>query len=113
MDAAQRFINARTISLFIDLLRSERDPVGQAVLEKLLVEEEQRFGEAVERLEMVEQHIAVGERLIKRQVDTIVMLKANGQDVSEAQVTLENFRSLQLLFLKYRETLTERWDPTG
>lgn len=105
MDGMERFIGDGNISRFVDMLRAESDPVRQDMLRRLLIEEENRFGTAVERLTMAERYLRDGETHISRLARSVHEAKNNGHDYSRAQRTLELSLAIQELFQEFRSTL--------
>ena len=111
MDETDRFISDENIAHFVERLGRERDSVRRGTLQRLLIEEENRFGMTVERLRMVERHLAVGVELIARQVETIARLDGDGHDTTEARLTLQNFEMIHALFVECRARIYEKIDP--
>jgi hypothetical protein len=102
MDELQRFVGEQNISRFVDQLRRESKAVRQDTLKRLLIEEENRFAAAVERLQIVDRNIVDGAARIASQARVVSQLKSNGRDAREAERTLQNFEMIQGLFISYR-----------
>jgi len=64
------FVPLRNIDHFIDQLALEQDPGKQKTLRTLLIEEEDKFGEACERLVLLERHIIDGKARITKLMNT-------------------------------------------
>ena len=107
MDGLQPFISDQNITRFVAQLRRESNAVRQDTLKRLLIEEEDRFGASVERLHMVERYIADGAAQIARQTRIVSELKSNGGDVAHAELTLQNSRMIQDLFMSFRASISE------
>ena len=67
MNETAQFVSDLNIARFLDKLRLEHDPAMRTVLQRLLIEEEDKFGGNVERLSTVQRHIAEGNRRISLQ----------------------------------------------
>lgn len=110
MDKVTRFVSDQNIARFVEALNHETDAKRQGALRGLLIEEENRFGSRVERLELVERHLRGGAMRIEQQKITIERLAAKGADLTEAERLLRNFVVIQEMFLSFRATLVEKLD---
>lgn len=54
MDETQKFVSELNISRFLDWLAADQEPAQRALRTRLLIAEEDRFGSAAEKLDMVE-----------------------------------------------------------
>jgi fructose-bisphosphate aldolase class 1 len=111
MDELQRFVSEQNISRFVDQLRRESKAVRQNTLKRLLIEEENRFAAAAERLQVVDKNIVDGAARIASQARVVSRLKSNGHDAREAERTLQNFEMIQGLFISYRTRFCRAAEP--
>jgi hypothetical protein len=100
-DNTAQFIFDLNVTRFVERLRSEYDSDMRGMLKKLLIEEEDRFAQSVERLNNVARYIDGGNRRIASQKSLIRRLKDNGYDTQLAETTLSNLAEIQTLFEQY------------
>jgi hypothetical protein len=100
-DNTAQFIFDLNVTRFVERLRSEYDSDMRGILKKLLIEEEDRFAQSVERLNNVVRYIDGGNRRIASQKSLIRRLKDNGHDTRLAEITLTNLAEIQTLFEQY------------
>jgi len=93
-----------------DRLEAERDPIRRHALRTLLIEEEDRFGEAAERLDRAEAHIASSVFRIEELEKAIAHRKARGADVGAAERSLALMKEVLGAFDVYRTQLLESLD---
>jgi hypothetical protein len=110
MNEVDRFICDGNISRFVDQLRRETNPARRETLKRLLIEEEDRFGAAEERLQMVERNLTDGAALIDRQARLVAELKAGGRDAGAAERMLRTFEMTQELFERCHAQISEAKD---
>jgi hypothetical protein len=79
MDNAAQFVSYLNVTRFLDKLQFEYNPVIQLSLQTLLLEEVEKSGLNLKRLDMVQRHIVEG---IALQKALIGGLAADGRDVS-------------------------------
>jgi hypothetical protein len=103
MDEVDRPVCHGNILCFADQLRWETDPARQDTLKRLLIEEENRFGAADERLRIAELKLAEGAERIARQRRLIAELKSGGGDAAVAERLLRTFEVIQELFERFRD----------
>jgi hypothetical protein len=113
MNETAQFVSDLNIARFLDKLRLEHDPATRTVLQRLLIEEEDRFGGSVERLSTVQRHIAEGNRRISLQKALVAKLAANGEDIGPAEMTLSNLVEIQRIFEQYRQVILDTIDRNG
>ena len=101
-------VSEGNISLFVDQLRWDTSPDNQDALKRLLIREEDRFGEEQERLRLTERMLRDGADNIARQTRLIAVMKSNGTDTCRAERTLRTFQMIQLLFEQFRDAIYER-----
>jgi len=110
MDSTARIVSDLNVARFVDRLQLELDPAKRASLQRLLLEEEDKFGRRAERLSDVQRHLAEGSRRIALQKALIETLKANGQEVRLAERTLSNLVEIQRIFEQYRHVILDAID---
>ena len=114
MDDMERFVIDGNISRFVDKLRAETDPFRRQTLKSLLIAEENRFGMAEDRLQIVERHLTDGQALIPKQSRLVIETRNNGGDVGPAERLLRIFESIQDLLHSFHAVVheeTERRRP--
>jgi hypothetical protein len=99
-----RFVHEQNLARFAEMLRVERDPARRAILQDLLIQEEERLGSVLERLDRAEAHIAEGRRRIERQRELVAALTSGGA-AGEAEQLLESFIRTQSALEAYRRRL--------
>lgn len=97
-----RFVARQNIDLFVDRLELESDVKLRSTLWQLLVEEEDRYGELSEQLDLVDNSIRRAEVCITDQSARVARLEQDGVDASLARSTLNNFEHLHGLLLEHR-----------
>jgi len=107
------FVVQQNIRRFSDQLRSETDAMRRGRLQRLLVEEEDRLGFTVERLEELDRAIADGDKRVEFQRTKIDNLKNCGCDVRAAKAVLRNMEEIQSIYKQYRLMLLQAIDRNG
>jgi hypothetical protein len=100
-DNTAQFVCDLNVKRFAEKLQSERDPDMRMSLKKLLIEEEDKFAQSVERLDKVRRHIDEGNQRISSQKSLIERLSTNDHDTRLAERTLGNLVEIQRLFEEY------------
>jgi hypothetical protein len=95
MDEMAHFVSDLNVARFVDRLQVEHEPIRRAVLQKLLVEEEDKLGRNAERLGALQRHITEGNRRIALQKALIERLRVSGHDIRLAESTLNNLVEIQ------------------
>ena len=113
MNETAQFVSDLNIARFLDKLRLEHDPAMRTVLQRLLIEEEDKFGGNVERLSTVQRHIAEGNRRISLQKALVAKLATNGEDIRSAEKALSNLVEIQRIFEQYRQVILDTIDRNG
>jgi hypothetical protein len=103
MDDTTQFVCDHNVARFVQRLRSEHNPDTRASVRRLLVEEEDKFGRSAERLVKLQHYITEGIQRIASQEALIRKLRANGQDIGLAEITLGNLVEIQTLFEQYHK----------
>jgi DNA-binding CsgD family transcriptional regulator len=111
------FIIERNIERYAERLRTELDPVVRASVTALLIEEEDRFGARVERLDKINGYIADCYQRIDKQKSLITGMRSDdyngipalsdGRDLSLAQRLLSNLKELLALFERRRHQIAD------
>ena len=94
----------------VDQLRRETDPVRRYALRGLLIEQEDRFGTAAERLDRADAHIAAGHFSIAEIESAAASLRARGCNVDSAERVVEILREILATFGNYREQVRRELD---
>jgi hypothetical protein len=102
------FVARENIRHFRNRLRSETDRLSRSVLQRLLVEEENKLAADVELLKDLAQEIAKGQQRIDRQRALITTLEGNGDDVTTARALLDGLTESLILYQDYRQRLASR-----
>jgi hypothetical protein len=110
MDATQRFIAEENVSRFVALLHSEGNPNARSTLQRLLIEEESRFGELSEQLEVVQRQIDDSVDRVEKQKVRLVDMAHHGQDARAAELTLQISQELLELLHSHRKRLRDALD---
>jgi hypothetical protein len=91
----------------VDRLQRETDPIRKYALRSLLIEQEDAYGTAAERLDRADAHIAAGHFKIAELEHATAALRARGRNVDTAERIIENLRELLVTFGSYRELVLE------
>ena len=110
MDEMAQFISNLNVARFVDKLKLEHEPTRWAILQKLLIEEEDKFGRNAERLSKLQRHITESNRRIGLQKAVIERLRANGYDIRLAETTLTNLFEIQRIFKHRRQAVLDAMD---
>jgi hypothetical protein len=107
-----RFVAQDNINRFRDQLRLETDPTKRSILQKLLVEEEDKLAVDFALLEDVAQEITNCLRRIDRLRALVETLERCGRDVTTAKALLSAITESLVLHQDYRQRLATRLDQT-
>ena len=110
MDKTAQFVSDLNVARFVDRLQLENEPTRRTVLQKLLIEEEDKLGRNAERLNKLQRHITEGNRRIALQKALIERHRANGQDIRLAERTLDNLFEIQRIFEHHRQAVLDAMD---
>jgi hypothetical protein len=110
MQEASRFVSEVNIATFTARLYDERNPAKRKELQRMLLEQEDRFGEYTNRLEVVQRYIRESTVRIDIQRHLIAKMEAAGYDVSQAIRALENSAQVRDLLHQYRASIMDRLD---
>jgi hypothetical protein len=98
-----RFIARENIKHLRNRLWSEDDAVVRGSLQKLLVEEEDKFGASIDLLSDIDRHIDDGNHRIARQRDLVATMQRDGHaGLALATSVLETMIDTQGLHERYR-----------
>ena len=107
MDRMLEFIGKRNIDLFVSRLETEADTGLRSSVRRLLLEEEDRFGQLSERLEIAAQHLRRGAERIREQRSLVSRLERDGRDAELARQTLGHLEDIQQLFACFQQSLLD------
>ncbi|CDX31267.1 conserved hypothetical protein [Mesorhizobium sp. ORS 3359] len=105
-----RFVARENIRHFVDRFHTENDDVVRSNLQKLLIEEEDKFARLSEQLEVMDQNLFRISDLALQQRARIYSLRANGVDTALAQKHLANLEALNCLFVQRRRAIAIELD---
>jgi len=101
-----RFVARENIKHFRDRLRSEANPSTRTLLERLLVEEEDKLAVDTALLAEVERAIANFDALIETQKRAVAVSKQNGHDgLAREQALLDGLMQSQILHREYHQKM--------
>ncbi len=103
----QRFLHFQNLARFVEALEHEPDPAKRDVLQQLLLEEENRFGDSRERSEQTDTLIARGRERIRQQRALVDRLGCDGKGVETAKIGLLNLLRTQSIFEGFRQVLVD------
>jgi hypothetical protein len=110
MDETAQFVSDLNVARFVDGLQLEDEPTRRALLQKLLIEEEDKLGRNAERLSKLQRHITEGNHRIAMQKALIERLRANGHDIRLAERTLNNLSEIQRILEHHRQCVLNAMD---
>lgn len=107
MSALGEFIHHRNVIHLSDELyfRSDGDAIRRATLLRLLIEEEDKLGSSLERLDLANERIATGHTLIAKQRARLSELGHDGDAARAASDLLETLLQTQARFESYRQRI--------
>jgi len=105
-----RFVHDQNLTRYIDLHETVTDPTKLAQIEKLLIEEEDRFGSVSERLNEADRLIHDGHGRVRRHRALVAHLDAIGHDTKRAGAVLASMSRLLEIMYQYRQTLSDGLD---
>jgi phage shock protein A len=91
----------------VDRMEAEADPLQRYALRTLLIEQENLFGTAAERLERAEAHMAAGRFKIDELETTIAALRDRGANVAQPEQVLRNLKEILATFDQYHALCLE------
>jgi hypothetical protein len=103
-----RFIALENIKHFRDRLRSEPDPAARSMLQRLLVEEEDKLAADLELLADVAQEIVRCQEHIDRQRVLVKTLERDGLDGATARALLNGLIETLAVHRDYRQRIATR-----
>jgi hypothetical protein len=104
--AMDRFIARENIKHFRDRLGSETNPDTRALLQRLLVQEEDKLGLDTALLAEVERAITNFDALIATQRKLVAVLKRDGGNgIARAESLLDGLKSSQILHREYHHKM--------
>ena len=103
--SATSFTTTTSFAFFDELFRSNGDAIRRATLLRLLVEEEDKLGCGLERLELANERMATGHKLITKQQTRLSELAHDGDGAKAANELLETLLQTQAQFERYRQRI--------
>jgi hypothetical protein len=103
----ENFIGEQNISRFVEQFIIAHDPRTRQTLQKLLIEEEKKFGFNSGQLEKIQRRISACKERIDQHERLIHKARANGHDTSAAERVLDNLIELQEFFWCYHQVVLE------
>lgn len=101
-----RYITRENIKHFRDRLSSEIDPKARALLQKLLIAEEDKLGGDLELLADVHQYIWDGYQRIERQCILVALMERDGhKGLDNGKALLDGLLETQLLYKDYHRRI--------
>jgi hypothetical protein len=104
------FIARENIQHFHDRLATETDPTTRSLLQRLLVQEEDKLGHNFEALREIEKHIASAKGHVNRQQALLSSTGSDGHDRTHALVLLNAYSEALLAFENHREKILGKLD---
>jgi hypothetical protein len=101
------FVGEQNISRFVDQFQIAHDQQARQTLQKLLLEEMNRFGLNLEQLRRIEKRINECKAHIDQHERLIQKARINGHDVRTAERALNNLIELQEIFWSYHQVVLE------
>jgi hypothetical protein len=93
---------------FRNRLRSEVDPAKRSVIQRLLVQEEDKLAATLELIEDVAREIARCLKLVERQRAVVVALERDGHDVTTAVALLDGLNDSVTTHQEYHQRVATR-----
>lgn len=103
----QRFIHEQNLTRYIDLLDIESNPLTRRQIQKLLIEEEDRFGSLTERIDQADILIRRSQARLRQQQALVTRLKNDGAETATAVALVETMNQTLQLVAAYRQTLSD------
>jgi hypothetical protein len=101
------FVSEQNISRFADHFVVAHDPSKRKTIQRLLLEQETRFGFHSEQLERIQQRITECGVRIAQHERSIQKAKANGYETATSERVLSNLIELQELYWSYHKSVLE------
>ena len=102
-----KFVAEQNISRFVDQFQIAHGPHTRQTLQKLLLEEENRFGFNSEQLDKIQQWIKECRGRIGQHERLVNKARINGHDVAASERVLNNLVELQEIFWSYHQVVLE------
>ena len=99
MDTVERFVAESNISHFLEMLEREPDSAQRTIWNQMMLAEAARFGEIVERLEIIERSLEICSERIARQKAVVDGLGDGSPRLEMAKTLLANLRE-SLMFMQ-------------
>jgi hypothetical protein len=102
-----KFVAEQNISRFVDQFQIAHGPHTRQTLQKLMLEEENKFGLNSERLEKIQQWIKECKARVGLHERLVNKARINGHDVAASERVLNNLIELQEIFWRYHQVVLE------
>lgn len=106
------FVSEQNISRFVDQFQIAHDPYTRKTLQKLLLEEWNRFGFNSALLERIQRRIEECKSRIDQHERLIHKARLKGHNVAAAERVLNNLIELQEIFWSYHQVVLEASQQT-
>jgi len=106
--ASYRFVARANINHFRDRLRSETDAASRSILQKLLVQEEDKLGADFALLDDLSREIVKCQQWIERQRALVGTLERDGRDATTASALLNGLSESLIIHQHYRQRVATR-----
>jgi hypothetical protein len=104
----ERFVHEQNLTRYIDLLESAAYPAEVGQLQKLLIEEEDRFGSLEQRIDQADDLISRGLANLRRQQELVARLHEDGHDTAKAETVMRAMHQMIEVMGRYRRSLADR-----
>lgn len=101
-----KFVARENIRHFCDRLRTETDPTTRSLLQRLLVQEEDKFGYNSEALHEIENYIARAKGHVNRQLAVVASIPHDGRNnTTQALILLNAYNEILVAYENQREKI--------
>jgi hypothetical protein len=101
----QRYVHSQNVTRYVELLESEADPATVEQIQKLLIEEENRFGSLAERIDEADRLIRDAQARLNQQKSLLQRLGNDGHDTTRAAMLMRTMERTLQLMSDYRRSL--------
>ncbi len=108
-----KFVARENVRHFRDRLETETDASQRSLLQRLLIEEEDKLGHNLDLLHVIETNIRDGRTRVYRQQSIIASMEQDGNDTSQARALLGVMSETLLIFEYRREAILKTLDQSS
>jgi hypothetical protein len=108
-----KFVARQNIRHFRDRLETATDAATRSLVQRLLVEEEDKFGHNAEALRVIENFIIDAKGHVNRQQALVTSLQRDGRDTTGALVLFNAYSETLLAFESQREKILINLEQSG